>query len=54
MRISVITRISGVPIETRMGHLPNTDQKIRIVGEGVQLGPLGTAATDWPIVAFPG
>jgi hypothetical protein len=24
------------------------------VGGGVQLGPLGTAATDWPIVACPG
>jgi hypothetical protein len=23
-------------------------------GYGVQLGPLGTAATDWPIVACPG
>jgi hypothetical protein len=23
---------------------------IRLVGGGVQLGPLGTAATDWPIV----
>jgi hypothetical protein len=27
---------------------------IRLVGGGVQLGPLGTAATDWPIVACPG
>jgi hypothetical protein len=27
---------------------------IRLVGGGVQLGPLGTAATDWPSVAFPG
>jgi hypothetical protein len=26
----------------------------RIVGGGVQLGPLGTAATDWPIVPAPG
>jgi hypothetical protein len=25
-----------------------------IVGGGVQLGPLGTAATDWPIVPAPG
>jgi hypothetical protein len=24
------------------------------VGGGVQLGPLGTAATDWPIVLAPG
>jgi hypothetical protein len=24
------------------------------MGGGVQLGPLGTAATDWPIVACPG
>jgi hypothetical protein len=24
------------------------------VGGGVQLGPLGTAATDWPIVPAPG
>jgi hypothetical protein len=24
-----------------------------LVGGGVQLGPLGTAATDWPIVACP-
>jgi hypothetical protein len=24
------------------------------VGGGVQLGPLGTAATDWPIVTAPG
>jgi hypothetical protein len=24
------------------------------VGGGVQLGPLGTVATDWPIVACPG
>jgi hypothetical protein len=23
---------------------------IRLVGGGVQLGPLGTAVTDWPIV----
>jgi hypothetical protein len=27
---------------------------IRLVGGGVQLGPLGTAATDWPIVHAPG
>jgi hypothetical protein len=27
---------------------------IRLLGGGVQLGPLGTAATDWPIVACPG
>jgi hypothetical protein len=27
---------------------------IRLVGGGVQLGTLGTAATDWPIVACPG
>jgi hypothetical protein len=27
---------------------------IRLVGGGVQLGPLGTAATDWAIVACPG
>jgi hypothetical protein len=26
----------------------------RIVGGGVQLGPLGTAATDWPNVPAPG
>jgi hypothetical protein len=26
---------------------------IRIVGGGVQLGPLGTAVTDWPIVLAP-
>jgi hypothetical protein len=27
---------------------------IRLVGGGVQLGPLGTVATDWPIVPAPG
>jgi hypothetical protein len=27
---------------------------IPLVGCGVQLGPLGTAATDWPIVEFTG
>jgi hypothetical protein len=27
---------------------------IRLVEGGVQLGPLGTAATDWPIVPAPG
>jgi hypothetical protein len=27
---------------------------IRLVGGGVQLGPLGTAVTDWHIVACPG
>jgi hypothetical protein len=27
---------------------------LRLVGGGVQLGPLGTAATDWPIVPAPG
>jgi hypothetical protein len=26
----------------------------RLAGGGVQLGPLGTAATDWPIIACPG
>jgi hypothetical protein len=26
----------------------------RLVGGGVQLGPLGTAATDWPIVPATG
>jgi hypothetical protein len=25
-----------------------------LVGGGVELGPLGTAPTDWPIVACPG
>jgi hypothetical protein len=27
---------------------------ISLSGGGVQLGPLGTAATDWPIVPAPG
>jgi hypothetical protein len=27
---------------------------VSLLGGGVQLGPLGTAATDWPIVACPG
>jgi hypothetical protein len=27
---------------------------IRLVGGGVQLGPLGMAAADWPIVPAPG
>jgi hypothetical protein len=27
---------------------------IRIAGDGVQLGPLGTSATKWPIVHVPG
>jgi hypothetical protein len=27
---------------------------ICIVGGGVQMGPLGTSATDWPIVPDPG
>jgi hypothetical protein len=27
---------------------------LRLVGGGVELGPLGTAATDWPIVPAPG
>jgi hypothetical protein len=26
---------------------------IRLVGGGVQLGTIGTAVTDWPIVACP-
>jgi hypothetical protein len=26
---------------------------IRLVGGGVQLGPLSTAATDWPLVPAP-
>jgi hypothetical protein len=28
--------------------------KIRMVGGGVQLGPLGMSATNWPIVPAPG
>jgi hypothetical protein len=28
--------------------------KIRLVGDGFQLGPLGTSATNWPIVPGPG
>ena len=28
--------------------------QIRIVGSGVQFGPLGTVATDWPIVPSSG
>jgi hypothetical protein len=27
---------------------------IRIVGDGVQLDPLGTLGTNWPIVPAPG
>jgi hypothetical protein len=27
---------------------------IRIVGGGVQMGPLGTSATEWSIVPAPG
>jgi hypothetical protein len=27
---------------------------IRIVGGGVQMDPLGTSATEWPIVSAPG
>jgi hypothetical protein len=27
---------------------------IGVVGGGVQLGPLGTAATNWPLVPAPG
>jgi hypothetical protein len=33
---------------------PLTYIKIRIVGGGVQMGPLGTSATEWPIVPAPG
>jgi hypothetical protein len=29
-------------------------ERISLVGGGVHLGPLGTAATDWPIVPAPG
>jgi hypothetical protein len=32
----------------------NTCSVYRLVGGGVQLVPLGTAATDWPIVSAPG
>jgi hypothetical protein len=31
-----------------------TAKVIRLVGGGVHLGPLGTDATDWPIVPAPG
>jgi hypothetical protein len=27
---------------------------IRLVGDGIQLGPIDTVATDWPIVLAPG
>jgi hypothetical protein len=30
------------------------DFLIRIVEDGVQLGPFGTSATNWPIVLAPG
>jgi hypothetical protein len=30
------------------------NKKNRLVGGGVQLGPLGTVPTDWPIVPAPG
>jgi hypothetical protein len=32
----------------------SSDFFIRIVGGGVELGPLGTSATEWPIVHTPG
>jgi hypothetical protein len=35
-------------------HKEGTCILFRLVGGGAQLGPLGTAATDWPIVLVPG
>jgi hypothetical protein len=35
-------------------HINEVIFLIRIVGGGVHLGPLGTAASDWPIVLAPG
>jgi hypothetical protein len=39
--------LNGFPIIIR-------HRSIRIVGSGVQMGPLGTSATEWPIVPAPG
>jgi hypothetical protein len=40
--------VSGISISVRLTFA------IGIVGGGAQLGPLGTAATYWPIVPAPG
>jgi hypothetical protein len=37
-----------------VGSVPILSTEPRIVGGGVNLGPLGTAATVWPIVPAPG
>jgi hypothetical protein len=45
---------AAVYVHTPSKLIPMPSSLIRLVGGGVQLGPLGTAATDWPIVACPG
>jgi hypothetical protein len=39
---------------SRSAFMPSNFFIISLVGGGVQLGPLGSAATDWPIVPAPG
>jgi hypothetical protein len=41
----------GKDKETRSG---SCQRRIRIVGGAVPMGPLGTSATEWPIVPAPG
>jgi hypothetical protein len=55
-----VSSTSWAPLRSRgtkrpLSQLTTKEIKIKIllVGRGVQLGPLGTAATDWPIVACP-
>jgi hypothetical protein len=50
----VITEIIQYHLAANTVHSLIPYIKIRLVGGGVQLGPLGTPATDWPIVPTPG
>jgi hypothetical protein len=50
-----VSQLSRANVGALMPHSPvGLHGLFRLVGGGVQLGPLGTAATDWPIVACPG
>jgi hypothetical protein len=45
-----ISAVIHAPVSALYQYLMDTCFLFRLVGGGVQLGPLGTAATDCPIV----
>jgi hypothetical protein len=50
----VMAVVAPLKLKTSLNRIDSFLYIIHIVGGGVQMGPLGTSATEWPNVPAPG